>query len=95
MPLPNKFKRYTFAVGFGISLFPFVAMNLTMYIFAVNWCTCDTVTEAGFPLNWYACNWVFQGVIWDAFVFNVMLVLTASVISAKILKSILQPDDYA
>ena len=66
-----------------------------MYILAVNWCTGHTVTEAGFPLKWYACNWVFEGVIWDAFVFDVVFVLTACVISAKILKSILQPDDYA
>ena len=86
-------KRYTFAVCFGISVLPFVALNLVMYIFAAYWSSGHSATEAGFPLKWYASNWVFRGVIWDAFVFNVMLVFTASAISAKILKSTFHPND--
>ena len=93
MPLPPKFKRYTFAICFGISLFPFVALNLTMYIAAINCCKGqDTAMEVGFPLKWYVGGWG-PGMIGESFVLNVMLALTASVISARILKSVLQPDD--
>jgi len=93
MPLPSKFKRYTFAICFGISLLPFVALNLAAYILAIHCCNGDTAIEAGFPLKWYVQNWMAQGVIWDAFVLDVMLALTASAISAKILKPILDPND--
>jgi hypothetical protein len=93
MPLPRKFKRHTFAICFGISLFPFVAINSAMYIAAINCCSGDGVMDAGFPLKWYVGSWVDIGVIWEAFVLDVMLALTASVISAKILKLILQPNE--
>jgi len=93
MPLPSKLKRYTFAICFGISLFPFVALNVAIYLLASSLGGCVFVVEVGFPLKWYVSNWNFQGVVWDAFVFDVMLVVTASLISAKILKSVLQPSD--
>jgi len=93
MPLPRKFKRYTFAICFGISIFPLVALNLITYIAAINCCRGhDSAMEAGFPLKWYVGGWG-PGMIWEPFVLDVMLALTASVISARILKSILQPDD--
>ena len=90
MPLPLKLKRYTFAVCFGISVLPFVALNLVLYILAVYRSNGHFAIKTGFPLKWYGS---FQGVIWDAFVFDVMLVFTASAISAKILKPIFQPND--
>lgn len=93
MPLPRKFKRYTFAICFCISLFPFVALNLTMYIAAANCCKGnDAAMEVGFPLNWYVGGWG-PGMMWEPFVLDVMLALSASVISARILKSVLQPND--
>ncbi|HEU4508252.1 MAG TPA: hypothetical protein VFR78_08450 [Pyrinomonadaceae bacterium] len=93
MPLPLKLKRYTFAICFGISVLPFVALNLVMYIAAAYGSNGHSATEAGFPLKWYVSNWVFRGVIWEAFVIDVMLVFTVAAISAKILKSILHPND--
>ena len=94
MPLPRRFKRYTFAICFGISLFPFVALNLLTSLLAAHFCTCDLVTEAGFPLKWYVCGWaVAPSVIWDAFVFDLMLAIAVSFISAQILKPILEPVD--
>jgi hypothetical protein len=93
MSLPRRFKVYTFAVCFGISLFPFVAINLLMYTAALRWSNCDTVVAAGFPIKWYVAAWLGGGMIWDAFVLNVMLALTASVISARILRPIFQPND--
>jgi hypothetical protein len=92
MPLPRKFKPYTFAIGFGISMVPFVALNLSMYIAAVNCCAGDAAMEAGFPLKWYVGGWG-PGMMWEPFVLDVMLALTASVISARILKPVLQPND--
>jgi hypothetical protein len=91
MPLPLKFKRYTFAICFGISFFPFVAFNLLIYFLAVHFCKGDTVMEGGFPLKWYVCGWVGPGVIWDALFFDLMLAIAVSFISAKILKPILEP----
>lgn len=91
MPLPLKLERYTFAICFVISLFPFVVLNLFMYIAALNCCEGDSVMEAGFPLKWYITGWVFRGVLWNAFVTDVIIALVASLISAKILKSVFQP----
>jgi hypothetical protein len=70
-----------------------VALNLVLYILAAYRSDGHSAIATGFPLKWYASNWVFQGVIWDAFVFDVMLVFTASAISAKILKPIFHPND--
>ena len=64
-----------------------------MYIAAIHCCRGHGVMDAGFPLKWYVGSWVGPGMIWEAFVLDVMLALTASVISAKILKSILQPNE--
>ena len=84
-------RRHAFAVCFGISLFPFVVLNLAMYISAVR-SDSHSVTEAGFPIKWYITGWVFRGVLWNAFVFDVVLALIASLVSARILKSVFQPD---
>ena len=60
---------------------------------SLRWSNCDTVVAAGFPIKWYVAAWLGGGMIWDAFVLNVMLALTASVISARILRPIFQPND--
>ena len=73
-------------------MFPFVTINLAMYIAAVHCCTADAAMEVGFPLKWYVGGWG-PGMIWEPFVLDIMLALTASVISAAILKSILQPNE--
>ena len=70
-----------------------MAINLAIFLLAVNWGVCDCAIEVGFPLKWYVSNWTAQGAIWDAFVFDVMLVVTVSLIIAKILKSVFQPND--
>jgi ABC-type spermidine/putrescine transport system permease subunit II len=93
MPLPPRCKGYTFAICFGISLFPFVAINLALYVAALNCCSGCAATEVGFPVQWYEVTWVREGVIWEAFVLDLMLALTASAISARILKPILQPNE--
>ena len=93
MPLPRKFKRHTFAICFGISLFPFVAFNLLVYMFVHCGESCSII-EIGFPFRWYvACAWTGENMNWEAFVLNIKLALTASLISAKILKPTLEPID--
>lgn len=91
MPLPFKLKRYTFPICFGISLLPFVALNVAMYVSALYCCEGDSVMEAGFPLKWYVTGWVFRGVLWNAFVVDVVLAVVASLVSAKILTSVFRP----
>jgi hypothetical protein len=91
MPLPHNFKRYTFAICFGISIFPFVALNLAMYLWALQCCDGHSIAEAGFPIKWYVTGWVFRGVMWEAFFANALVALIVSLISAKILKSVFQP----
>ena len=72
-------------------MFPFVAINLAMYIAAINCCSGDFAMETGFPLRWYVGGWG-PGMIWESFVLDILLALTASFISARILKSVFQPN---
>lgn len=92
MPLPIKLSRHVFAICFGISLLPFVALNLAMYISARQCCDGDSVMEAGFPIAWYITGWVFRGVIWNALILDAAIALIASLISGKILKTVFQPN---
>ena len=74
-------------------MFPFVAINLATYIAAIYCCSSCAVMDAGFPYRWYVGAWVGGGMIWEGFFFDIMLAVTASVISGRVLQSILQPND--
>ena len=87
-------KRHVFLFCFLISLFPFVAINVAAFIVTSRCCEGDSYMESGFPLYWYTEGGFVEHprFLWNALAADVIIAVGASLISAKILKSVFRPN---
>jgi hypothetical protein len=86
-------KRHPFIIYFAISFLPFLALNLLGYLAASRCCEGDSYIEVGFPFIWYRNGWVvLPRVMWNGLVEDMLIAVGASLVSAKILKSVFQPN---
>jgi hypothetical protein len=70
-----------------------VAINLFLFIVTSRCCEGDSYTESGFPLHWHIEGGFVEHprFLWNMLAANVIIAVVASLISAKILKSVFQP----